>query len=106
MATCPTFSCDDGRCLPIEQRCNRIIDCLNGEDEIECYMSEVSNMNNGKYKQADSNEIVKQADKIFDDKNMKNRKLQIYLSIILLLDHKFLCVTFNKRIKRYLLYAL
>lgn len=76
LANCPTFSCDDGKCLPIERRCNRIIDCLNGEDEIECYLFEVSNMNNVKYKQSNSDEIVKsQADKIFDDKNMKNRKL-------------------------------
>ncbi|XP_011256317.2 serine protease nudel isoform X3 [Camponotus floridanus] len=74
LANCPTFSCDDGKCLPIERRCNRIIDCLNGEDEIECYLSEVSNMNNIKYKQSNSDEIVKsQTDKIFDDKNMKNQ---------------------------------
>lgn len=77
LTNCPTFSCDDGRCLPIEQRCNRIIDCLNGEDEIECYLFEVSNMNNVKYKQSDpDNEIVKsEAVKISDDKNMKSRKL-------------------------------
>lgn len=81
LANCPTFSCDDGKCLPIEKRCNRIIDCLNGEDEIQCYPLEVSspglNMNNGKYRQSDSNnEIVKsQADETSDD-NMKNRKLR------------------------------
>lgn len=35
---CPGFSCDRGlgKCLPIEARCNRIIDCLNGEDEVDC----------------------------------------------------------------------
>ncbi|XP_029664997.1 serine protease nudel-like [Formica exsecta] len=82
LANCPTFSCDDGRCLPIEQHCNRIIDCLNGEDEIQCYPFEdpfeVSppNMNNGMYRQSDNNfnkEIVKsRADETFDN-NMKNQ---------------------------------
>lgn len=84
LANCPTFSCDDGRCLPIEQRCNRIVDCLNGEDEIQCYPFEDSfeisppNINNGMYRQSDSNkEIVKsRADETSGD-NMKNSKLKI-----------------------------
>lgn len=35
---CPGFSCEGGlgKCLPIEARCNRVIDCLNGEDEVNC----------------------------------------------------------------------
>lgn len=35
---CPGFSCEGGlgKCLPIEARCNRIVDCLNGEDEVNC----------------------------------------------------------------------
>lgn len=35
---CPGFSCDGGlgKCLPNEARCNRIVDCLNGEDEVNC----------------------------------------------------------------------
>lgn len=35
---CPGFSCEGGlgKCLPIEARCNRIVDCLNGEDEVDC----------------------------------------------------------------------
>ncbi|XP_050451697.1 serine protease nudel-like isoform X3 [Cataglyphis hispanica] len=78
LANCPTFSCDDGRCLPIEQRCNRIINCLNGEDEIQCYpfedLFEISPPNNGMYRQSDSNkEIVKsRADETSGD-NTKNQ---------------------------------
>ncbi|XP_043512079.1 serine protease nudel-like isoform X3 [Frieseomelitta varia] len=35
---CSGFSCDGGlgKCLPIEARCNRIVDCLGGEDEMNC----------------------------------------------------------------------
>ncbi|CAK9811280.1 Serine protease nudel [Anthophora plagiata] len=35
---CPGFSCEGGlgKCLPIEARCNRMIDCLDGEDEVNC----------------------------------------------------------------------
>ncbi|XP_076761416.1 serine protease nudel [Xylocopa sonorina] len=35
---CPGFSCEGGlgKCLPREARCNRIVDCLDGEDEINC----------------------------------------------------------------------
>lgn len=35
---CPGFSCEGGlgRCLPIESRCNLIVDCLDGEDEVNC----------------------------------------------------------------------
>ncbi|XP_076231283.1 serine protease nudel [Calliopsis andreniformis] len=36
---CPGFSCEGGlgRCLPIESRCNQVVDCLDGEDEVNCY---------------------------------------------------------------------
>ncbi|KZC07967.1 Serine protease nudel [Dufourea novaeangliae] len=35
---CPGFSCEGGlgKCLPIEARCNRLVDCLDGEDELNC----------------------------------------------------------------------
>lgn len=35
---CPGFSCEGGlgKCLPVEARCNRVIDCLDGEDEVNC----------------------------------------------------------------------
>lgn len=36
---CPGFSCEGGlgKCLPVEARCNRVIDCLDGEDELNCH---------------------------------------------------------------------
>lgn len=34
---CPSYTCQvTGRCLPKKRRCNRIIDCLFGDDEIGC----------------------------------------------------------------------
>lgn len=35
---CPGFSCNGGlgKCLRIEARCNRVVDCLDGEDELYC----------------------------------------------------------------------
>lgn len=35
---CPGFKCQSGisRCLPIKRKCDRIIDCLDGDDEINC----------------------------------------------------------------------
>lgn len=36
IAECDGFQCDDGRCLELEQRCDRRNDCDNGEDEEDC----------------------------------------------------------------------
>ncbi|XP_078053187.1 serine protease nudel [Augochlora pura] len=38
LAKCPGFSCKGGlgRCLPLELRCNGMVDCLDGEDELHC----------------------------------------------------------------------
>lgn len=39
LGKCPGFSCNGGlgRCLPIELRCNGLVDCLDGEDEQLCH---------------------------------------------------------------------
>lgn len=36
---CPGFSCGGGlgKCLPIDSRCNKIVECLDGEDEVNCH---------------------------------------------------------------------
>ncbi|XP_076681045.1 serine protease nudel isoform X2 [Andrena cerasifolii] len=36
---CPGFSCGGGlgRCLPAESRCNLIVECLDGDDEVNCH---------------------------------------------------------------------
>ncbi|XP_035725274.1 serine protease nudel-like isoform X2 [Vespa mandarinia] len=33
---CPGFNCHDGKCLPSNQRCDRTVHCLYGEDEENC----------------------------------------------------------------------
>ncbi|XP_076396173.1 serine protease nudel isoform X3 [Megachile rotundata] len=40
LTECPGFSCKGGlgTCLPAAARCNRIIDCLDGEDELNCHL--------------------------------------------------------------------
>ena len=34
------FNCDDGRCIPIQMRCNSKFDCVDGSDEVMCHMIE------------------------------------------------------------------
>ncbi|XP_072746689.1 serine protease ndl [Anoplolepis gracilipes] len=72
LANCPTFSCDDGKCLSIKKRCNQIIDCLNGEDEIQCYPFEVSSplLSNDK---DSNNEIMKSKADGTSDNNIKDQ---------------------------------
>lgn len=38
VAECPGFRCifGDGACKSIGERCNRVVDCLGGEDEMNC----------------------------------------------------------------------
>lgn len=36
LATCPGFSCRLGKCLPMEKHCDRVVDCLDAEDEVDC----------------------------------------------------------------------
>lgn len=33
---CDGFQCDDGQCIDIGKRCDRVPDCSNGEDEEFC----------------------------------------------------------------------
>ncbi|RWS22796.1 G-protein coupled receptor GRL101-like protein [Leptotrombidium deliense] len=33
---CTGFRCIDGRCMPIEVRCNFIAECVGAEDEMNC----------------------------------------------------------------------
>lgn len=42
---CPSYTCQvTGRCLPKKRRCNRIIDCLFGDDEIGCEADKFNEM--------------------------------------------------------------
>ncbi|XP_076624870.1 serine protease nudel isoform X2 [Colletes latitarsis] len=51
---CPGFSCERGlgKCLPIEARCNRMVDCLDGEDELYCS----GHLNNPVYRQMETSD--------------------------------------------------
>ncbi|KAI4503887.1 hypothetical protein M0802_001290 [Mischocyttarus mexicanus] len=40
LGKCPGFTCNDGKCLPSNQRCDRTIHCLNGEDEENCHFQQ------------------------------------------------------------------
>lgn len=56
--SCQGFSCRTGlgRCLPIDKKCDRFVDCLDAEDETDCF----SEMSYGQYRQLDgSNEFVR-----------------------------------------------
>lgn len=39
LAACPGFSCRGkfNKCLPIENRCDRVVNCLDAEDEVDCF---------------------------------------------------------------------
>lgn len=71
LAVCPGFICDGGlgKCLPAQNRCNGVADCLDAEDEINCPsslfkmrgLSSPINTNSG------NSEIVGQANPAFTD---------------------------------------
>ncbi len=35
-APCTEFLCPDGECIPLSSVCDGDIDCLNGQDEVNC----------------------------------------------------------------------
>ena len=37
------YNCNDGGCIPIQERCNSRLDCGDGSDESQCRMIEVPN---------------------------------------------------------------
>lgn len=41
---CPGFKCESGisKCLPNKRKCDRIVDCLDAEDEVNCEFSTTS----------------------------------------------------------------
>lgn len=45
---CPGFKCKSGlsRCLPLIRKCDKVVDCLDAEDEINCDFNEMRSSNN------------------------------------------------------------
>lgn len=76
--SCPGFSCYSNlkECLPLESRCNGIVNCLDGEDEIGC---EILKMNK-KYRDSDSSDTsIKPQDEIVSAITEENGKCQALL---------------------------
>jgi len=68
--SCPGFSCAMGRCLPKENRCDGIVNCLEAEDEIGCNVSKM----NARYKDFNNTSVKSQTDEISSDTTEKNSK--------------------------------
>ncbi|XP_030025581.2 serine protease nudel [Manduca sexta] len=77
---CPGFKCESGisKCIPLKRKCDKIIDCLGGEDEIECEITKSANNFDGNmflsemFKNSENNSnsevsrITKEADSSFN----------------------------------------
>lgn len=70
--SCPGFSCQSNlkKCLPTKNRCNRIVDCLDGEDEIGCEILKT----NERYRESDSNNTSVKVDEVASDSTEQNSK--------------------------------
>lgn len=66
--------------MPKENRCDRIVNCLDGEDEVGC---EILTMNYGKYRESDSsNTFVKsQANEVSSDTTEKNSEAYSFMIV-------------------------
>lgn len=47
LQACPGFKCKSGlsKCLPLKRKCDRIVDCLDAEDEINCDFTDMRSVN-------------------------------------------------------------
>lgn len=85
LTSCPGFSCltELGKCLPLEKRCDRIVDCLDAEDEIGCvsqtgYWQSRDNSNNEFLESIFDN---KSADDASNDTERNRKKLASFSTI-------------------------
>ncbi|XP_011695705.1 PREDICTED: serine protease nudel isoform X2 [Wasmannia auropunctata] len=69
--SCPGFSChsSSGKCLPIQSRCNGVVNCLDAEDEIGCGF--LTN-NYASYRNSNNTSAKPQTDGVSSDTTEKN----------------------------------
>lgn len=80
------FTCNDGQCISMDQRCDQTINCNDGSDEKDCKMLDMGNNYNRKMPPI-----------LFDSKSNKIIPTEVSLSLILLsiikieeVDHQFI----------------
>lgn len=67
-STCPGFTCVwSGRCISMRSRCNAIIDCLGGEDELNCAFDPVGSPKKRIGRQNDRHELLNGGDSNSND---------------------------------------
>ncbi|XP_068631440.1 serine protease nudel [Battus philenor] len=72
---CPGFRCESGilKCLPKKRICDGIIDCLGGEDEMNCNIDKNKELDKSNMDISENQDALRQIDKTVDQVVPKNR---------------------------------
>ncbi|CAB3237996.1 unnamed protein product [Arctia plantaginis] len=85
---CPGFKCQSGisKCLPIKRKCDRIIDCLDGDDEVNCNFKNIlSTFNDNVFSAATTNfteEIFARKDDRTESNNVEKETSTTVLNVV------------------------